>query len=451
MEYAMKSIKIGSGAGYSDDRLQPALDIIQHGEVDYIVFECLAERTIAIAQQRKMNNPKQGYDSLLEYRMEQVLPLCVKNKVKIVTNMGAANPEAAAEMIKNIAQNQGLHNLKIAAVTGDDVFSRISYYQNETLLENKKQIKDLGSSIVSANAYIGAQGIVQALEAGADIVITGRAADPSLFLGPMMYEFSWSFEDTELLGKGTIGGHLMECGAQITGGYFADPGYKEVPELWNVGFPIMEVDEKGDYKITKLDDAGGLVSLATVKEQLLYEIHDPSNYLTPDVIADFTNIQVEEVESNVIRVFGGSGKPKTGLLKTSIGYKDGYIAEAEISYGGSGSVQRANLAKEIIQKRLAAQNIEPTEIRYDFIGLNSLYGNKILSTQEADEVRLRIAARVGDDVMAKAVIREVESLYTNGPAGGGGIRSNIKEIVSIGSILIPEADTDIKISYREVT
>lgn len=447
----MKSIKIGSGAGYSDDRLQPALDIIRYGEVDYIVFECLAERTIAIAQQRKMNNPKQGYDSLLEYRMEQVLPLCVKNKVKIVTNMGAANPEAAAEMIKNIAQNQGLHNLKIAAVTGDDVFSRISYYQNETLLENKKQIKDLGSSIVSANAYIGAQGIVQALEAGADIVITGRAADPSLFLGPMMYEFGWSFEDTELLGKGTIGGHLMECGAQITGGYFADPGYKEVPELWNVGFPIMEVDEKGDYKITKLDDAGGLVSLATVKEQLLYEIHDPSNYLTPDVIADFTNIQVEEVESNVIRVFGGSGKPKTGLLKTSIGYKDGYIAEAEISYGGSGSVQRANLAKEIIQKRLAAQNIEPTEIRYDFIGLNSLYGNKILSTQEADEVRLRIAARVGDDVMAKAVIREVESLYTNGPAGGGGIRSNIKEIVSIGSILIPEADTDIKISYREVT
>lgn len=243
----------------------------------------------------------------------------------------------------------------------------------------------------------------------------------------------------------------MECGAQITGGYFADPGYKEVPELWNVGFPIMEVDEKGDYNITKLDDAGGLVSLATVKEQLLYEIHDPANYLTPDVIADFSKIQVEEVESNVIKVFGGSGKPKTGLLKTSIGYKDGYIAEAEISYGGSGSVQRANLAKEIIQKRLAAQNIEPTEIRYDFIGLNSLYGNKILSTQEADEVRLRIATRVENDVMAEAIVREVESLYTNGPAGGGGIRSNIKEIVSIGSILIPEEDTNIKISYCEVT
>ena len=446
----MKSIKIGSGAGYSDDRLEPALDIIRYGNVDYIVFECLAERTIAIAQQRKMKTPKAGYDSLLEYRMEQVLPLCAEKKVKIVTNMGAANPQAAAEMVKQIAEEQGLHDLKIAAVTGDDVFSEIDRYQNETLLENDRSIKDLGSSIVSANAYIGAKGIVQALEAGADIVITGRAADPSLFLAPMMYEFGWSFEDAEILGKGTIGGHLMECGAQITGGYFADPGYKDVPELWNVGFPIMEVDEKGDYQITKLKDAGGLVSLATVKEQLLYEIHDPANYLTPDVVADFTNVQVEEIAADVVKVFGGSGKPKTGLLKTSIGYKEGYIAEAEISYGGAGSVARAKLAKTIIEKRLAAQNIEPVEMRYDFIGLNSLYGNALSRTQEAPEARLRVAARTDDERTAKAIVREVESLYTNGPAGGGGIRSNIKEIVSIGSILIPEEDTDINVSYWEV-
>jgi len=447
----MKSIRIGSGAGYSDDRLEPALDIIKYGKVDYIVFECLAERTIAIAQQRKIKNPQEGYDSLLEYRMEQVLPLCVEKKVKVITNMGAANPEAAAELVKKIAQEQGLHNLKIAAVTGDDVLPGMHRYQDEKLLENNRQIKELGSSIVSANAYIGARGIVQALEAGADIVITGRAADPSLFLGPMVYEFGWSFENTKLIGKGTIGGHLMECGAQITGGYFADPGYKEVPELWNVGFPIMKVDEKGDYYITKLDNAGGLVSLATVKEQLLYEIHDPTNYLTPDVIADFSNIKVEELEHNVVKVFGGLGKEKTGLLKTSIGYKEGCIAEAEISYGGSSAVERAKLAKEIIKKRLSAQKIEPVEIRYDFIGINSLYGNEVLDTQEILEVRLRVAARVKDEVTAKAVVREVESLYTNGPAGGGGIRSNIKEIVSIGSILIPEEDTDIKISYCEVT
>ncbi|MER2011875.1 MAG: acyclic terpene utilization AtuA family protein [Psychrobacter alimentarius] len=446
----MKSIKIGSGAGYSDDRLEPALDIIRDGDVDYIVFECLAERTIAIAQQRKMKDSKQGYDSLLEYRMAQVLPLCVENNVKIVTNMGAANPKAAAEMVKQIAEKQGLHHLKIAAVTGDDVFPKIERYQNETLLENGKQIKELGSSIVSANAYIGAAGIVQALKAGADIVITGRAADPSLFLGPMMYEFGWSFENAELLGKGTIGGHLMECGAQITGGYFADPGYKEVPELWNVGFPIMEVTENGEYHITKLANAGGLVSLATVKEQLLYEIHDPANYLTPDVIADFSSVQVEEVAKDVVKVFGGSGKLKTGLLKTSIGYKDGYIAEAEISYGGAGSVERAKLAKTIMQKRLAAQDIEPIEIRYDFIGLNSLYANETFDMQEAPETRLRIAARTEDEAVANTIVREAMSLYTNGPAGGGGIRSNIKEIVSIGSILIPEPDTDINVSYWEV-
>ena len=397
----MKTIKIGSGAGYADDRLAPALDVMTYGDVDYIVFECLAERTIAIAQQRKMQQPNEGYDRLLEYRMAQVLPLCVEKKVKIISNMGAANPKAAAETIKQIAKQQGLHSLKIAAVTGDDVFADIASYQDETLIENNRTIKDLGDSIVSANAYIGAKGIVQALSAGADIVITGRAADPSLFLAPMVYEFGWSFDDTDLMGKGTIGGHLMECGAQITGGYFADPDYKDVPELWNVGFPILEVTEDGEYTVTKLPTAGGLVSKATVKEQLLYEIHDPARYLTPDVIADFSNVSVKAIGKDLVQVSGGSGKPKTGLLKTSIGYKDGYIAEAEISYGGSGAVKRAALAKTVIENRLAAQHLEPIEIRYDFIGLNSLYNNELAGTEEVAEVRLRVAARTVNKTMAE--------------------------------------------------
>ena len=330
------------------------------------------------------------------------------------------------------------------------MFTDIVRYQNETLLENNRSIKDLGDSIVSANAYIGAKGIVQALSAGADIVITGRAADPSLFLAPMVYEFGWSFDDADLMGKGTIGGHLMECGAQITGGYFADPDYKEVPELWNVGFPILAVTEDGEYTVTKLPNAGGLVSEATVKEQLLYEIHDPARYLTPDVIADFSNVSVKAIDNDVVQVSGGSGRPKTGLLKTSIGYKDGYIAEAEISYGGSGAVKRAALAKRVIENRLAAEHIKPIEIRYDFIGLNSLYSNELASTAEAAEVRLRVAARTAGKTMAQTITREVESLYTNGPAGGGGIRSHIQAIVSIGSILIPETDTDITVSYWEV-
>lgn len=446
----MKTIRIGSGAGYSDDRLEPALEVMEKGNVDYIVFECLAERTIAIAQQRKLKNPDEGYDKLLAYRMKQVLPLCNSKNVKVVTNMGAANPVAAAKLVKEIAEAQNIQGLKIAAVVGDNVFSEVDRYNQERLLENGLKIQDIRSSIVSANAYIGAAGIAEALDNGADIVITGRASDPSLFLGPLIHEFGWSLEDAELLGKGTMAGHLMECGAQVTGGYYADPGYKDVPDLWNVGFPILEIDELGELHISKLKNTGGLVSGSTVKEQLLYEIHDPANYLTPDVIADFSQAEVQEIEEDVVRVTGGSGKPKSGYLKTSIGYQEGYMAEAEISYGGSGSVERARLAQDIISKRLEQANIEIGEIRFDFIGLNSLYKDVVESQGAVKEVRLRVAARTADLAAATAVTREVEALYTNGPAGGGGIRTSIKDIVSIGSILIPETDVTIDVIYSEV-
>lgn len=446
----MKTIRIGSGAGYSDDRLEPALEIMEKGNVDYIVFECLAERTIAIAQQRKMKNPDEGYDKLLAYRMEQVLPLCSSEKVKVVTNMGAANPVAAAKLIKEIAEAQNIKGLKIAAVVGDNVFSEIDRYSEESLLENGRKIKDIRSSIVSANAYIGAAGIAEALDNGADIVITGRASDPSLFLGPLIHEFGWSMDDAELMGIGTMAGHLMECGAQVTGGYFADPGYKDVPELWNVGFPILEIDEKGELLLSKLDTAGGMVTESTVKEQLLYEIHDPANYLTPDVIADFSQAEVQQVEKDVVKVSGGSGKEKSGYFKTSIGYKEGYLAEAEISYGGSGSVERAKLAQDIISKRLERANVKIDEIRYDLIGQNSLYKDDLGQGDSAKEVRLRVAARTVEPEDAAAVTREVEALYTNGPAGGGGIRTSIKDIVSIGSILIPEKDVSVEVFYSEV-
>ncbi|MFP8782600.1 acyclic terpene utilization AtuA family protein [Planococcus plakortidis] len=446
----MKTIRIGSGAGYSDDRLEPALEIMEKGNVDYIVFECLAERTIAIAQQRKMKNPDEGYDKLLAYRMERVLPLCSSKKVKVVTNMGAANPVAAAKLVKEMAEAQNMSGLKIAAVVGDDVFSEIDYYSDASLLENGRKINEIRSSIVSANAYIGAAGIAEALDNGADIVITGRASDPSLFLGPLIHEFGWSMDDANLMGIGTMAGHLMECGAQVTGGYFADPGYKDVPELWNVGFPILEIDEEGELLISKLKTAGGMVSESTVKEQLLYEIHDPANYLTPDVIADFSQAEVYQVEKDVVKVSGGSGKAKSGYLKTSIGYKEGYLAEGEISYGGAGSIERAELAREIISKRLELANVQIDEIRYDFIGQNSLYKGALSDRSSAKEVRLRVAARTVEPEDAKAVTREVEALYTNGPAGGGGIRTSIKDIVSIGSILIPESQVSIKVFYSEV-
>lgn len=451
----MRKIRIGSGAGFSGDRLEPALDLLEKGQLDYIIFECLAERTIALAQERKLKRPDQGYNELLEYRMTKVLPLAAANKVKVITNMGAANPLSAARVVKRIAQELGIHDLKIAAVLGDDVFGQIEKYQDLPVMETGKKLGTLRKSLISANAYIGLEGIVAALREGADIVITGRVADPSLVVGPLAFEFGWGQEDYHLLGKGTLAGHLLECGAQVTGGYFADPGYKDVPDLWNVGFPIAEIAENGDLIITKLEEAGGIVSPATVKEQILYEIHDPSSYLTPDVIADFSQIVVKELEPNRVLVTGASGKPKSGFYKTSVGYKDCYIVEAEISYGGSGAYERAALAGEIISRRLDYLKIGVEELQMDYIGVNSLYKDYISQAQNGansdfKDVRLRVTARTLHKEEALRIGYEVEALMTNGPAGGGGVRVHVKDNVSIVSLLVPGNDIQLRVEYQEV-
>ncbi|MEI2472618.1 acyclic terpene utilization AtuA family protein [Peribacillus frigoritolerans] len=450
----MKKIRIGSGAGYAGDRIEPAMELIQKGNLDYIIFECLAERTIALAQQEKMKNPDKGYNHLLKYRMEKVLSLCIENDVTLITNMGAANPLAAAKFVKQLAEEKGIGHLKIAAVSGDDVYPNIGKYMDCTIIETGVPLKEVKSSIISANAYIGISGIVSALREGADIVITGRVSDPSLVVAPLKHEFGWEDTDYELLGKGTAAGHLLECGAQVTGGYFADPGYKDVPDLWNVGYPIAEVQENGNFLLTKLEVSGGMVTAATVKEQVVYEIHDPTRYLTPDVIADFSQIEVIEKETNQVHIKGVSGKEKSGYYKTSIGYLDGYIVEAEISYGGSGCLGRSRLAEEVVRHRLIQANIEIQEIRFDHIGSNSLYGSSIseplYNKEKLSEVRLRVAARTADKVGANLIGQEVEALYTNGPAGGGGVRVNVQEVVSIASILIPSEDITIDVTYEEV-
>lgn len=451
----MRTLRIGSGAGYAGDRIEPALEVMEKGNISYIVFECLAERTIALAQQQKLRDPNTGYNDLLVYRMSKVLPLSSAKQIKVVTNMGAANPVAAAQVVKRLAEEMGIRHLKIAAVTGDDVLPQITNYLDLPILETGEQLARLQSAIISANAYIGIEGIVQALRDGADIVITGRVADPSLVLAPLVHEFGWDTTGYDLLGKGTLAGHLLECGAQVTGGYFADPGYKDVPGLWNVGFPIAEVSEDGDLTITKLPDAGGMVTPATVKEQILYEIHDPADYLTPDVIADFSRVTVEEVGPNRVFVSGACGKAKTGLYKTSVGYKDGYIVEGEISYGGGGAYDRAQVAATIVERRLAATQVPIEELRIDYIGVNSLYKDAISSSIQSSridipEVRLRIAGRTMTREDAVRIGNEVEALYTNGPAGGGGVRVHLSENISIASILIPSADVRTGVVYAEV-
>lgn len=448
----MKTIRIGSGAGYAGDRIEPAIALMEEGELDYIIFECLAERTISLAQKRMRNEPDHGYNDLFEYRFDKILNVLKRKKIKVITNMGAANPKSAAYKCRKMAEEKGISDLKIAYVEGDDVGDRIAAYRNVPVMETGKPLSDISGEILSANGYIGIQGIVEALEHGADIVITGRVADPSLTLGPLVYEFGWKMDDYKRLGKGTLAGHLLECAGQVTGGYFADPGIKDVPELWNLGFPIAEIEEDGDCIITKLETAGGLVSEDTVKEQILYEIQDPANYFTPDVTADFSKVKVKQIGENRVKITGGSGKAPNGFYKTSVGYHDSYIGEGQISYGGENVFERAKLAKEILKHRFEDLSLSYEEIRMDLIGADSLYGEKIsVRAEKSDpiEIRLRVAARTKDRRTAEQIGEEVEALYTNGPYGGGGAYKSVRDIISIASILIPSDQFEISVYYLE--
>jgi hypothetical protein len=432
----MKTIRIGSGAGYSGDRIEPAVELAERGNIQYLGFECLAERTIALAQQQKLKDPNAGYDPLLEQRMRAVLAICKSKGIKIITNMGAANPPAAAAKTVEIARQLGIEGLKVAAVLGDDVLEACKR-GNYPLLEIEGRVADLGNRMLSANAYLGAAPIVQALAAGADVVITGRVGDPALFMAPLIHEFGWAMDDWDRLGKGAVVGHLLECAGQITGGYFADPGVKDVAGLARLGFPIGEVSEDGDLVITKVEGSGGAVTEATCKEQLLYEVHDPSQYLQPDVIGDFSKVTVTQVGPDRVRIEGGGGRAKTGHLKTSIGYIDSYIGEGQISYAGPGALERGRLALDIVRERLELTGVQMTEARFDLIGADSLHGAALSGSGNPYEVRVRVAGRADSLAEAVRIGNEVETLYTNGPAGGGGAFKSAREVVAVVSVLLP--------------
>ncbi|AOK04178.1 DUF1446 domain-containing protein [Burkholderia sp. AU28942] len=444
-----RCVRIGAGAGYSGDRIEPAVELAEHGQLDYLVFECLAERTIAIAQQTRRNDPSLGYDPLLDARMHAVLPVAAAKRVRIVSNMGAANPRAAARRTAQIAQSLGIAGLKIAAVEGDDVLDVVlrGAFRFE---ESGDEVAAYRDRIVSANAYLGAAPIVAALAAGADVVLTGRVADPALFAAPLIHAFGWRMDDWNALGQATVVGHLLECAGQVTGGYFADPGYKDVPNLARLGFPIGEVAADGSVVITKVPHAGGRVSAATCKEQLLYEIHDPARYLQPDVVADFTRVSVAEEAPDRVRVRGGRGSARTDTLKVSVAYVDGWIGEGQISYGGPGALARARLARDIVRERLALTGVAATELRFDLIGVDALYGDATPAMRgEPAEVRVRVAGRTATAAEAARIGNEVETLYTNGPAGGGGAFKAAREVIAVQSVLLPRAAVTPSFSFVE--
>lgn len=431
----MRTIRIGAGAGYSGDRIEPAVELAEKGSIDYLIFECLAERTIAIAQQARMKDPGMGYDPLLEERIRKVLPVCRQNGIRILTNMGAANPLAAAALVKKIAGELGLDGLKVAAVAGDDVLDTLR--TGNYTLDGGAHVDRLGKNVLSANAYLGASPLVDALAEGADVVVCGRVADPALALAPLVHEFGWRMDDWERLGRGTLVGHLLECAGQITGGYFADPGFKDVPELAWLGFPIGEVDEEGNVVITKVEGSGGLVTVATCKEQMLYEIHDPSAYMTPDVIADFSRVQMEDLGKDRVRITGATGRTRPENLKVSVGYIDSYIGEGQMSYAGSGALQRARLALDIVKQRFDITGVKACEMRFDIIGVDAIHGDRLGMGSDPYEVRIRVIGRTDSLREAVRIGNEVETLYTCGPAGGGGASKSAREVIAIQSTYIP--------------
>jgi hypothetical protein len=433
-----RDLHIGCGAGFSGDRTDAAGPVVatlaRRGGPACLIFETLAERTLALAQLARRRDPAGGYEPLLDRMLRPVLAACLEHRIRIVSNFGAANPPAAAARILAMARELGLRAPRIAVIHGDD----LSGPAHRALLERELGSALEGIDIASANAYLGAEPIAAALDAGADIVVAGRVADPSLVVGPAMAHFGLAKDDWTALGRATMAGHLLECGAQVTGGYFADPGFKDVPGLHEAGFPIARLEASGRIVVGKAEGTGGCVTLQTVKEQLLYEVHDPAAYLTPDVAADITGAEVKVVGPDQVELSGVDGHPRPDRLKVTVCHEGGWLAEGEISYAGPGAEARARLAADVLRRRL-----EDLALRVDLVGTLSLFGddrNELLaSTAPGDgrDVRLRIAAAHADRDEAERVGREVTALYTCGPAGGGGVRTSVRSRLETLSCFVP--------------
>jgi len=449
----MASIRIGTGSAWWGDRVEPAQLNAERGDLDYLCFETMAEATISAAQVRKRRDPSfAGYDTYLDDRMRAVLPGCLKRGTRIISNQGWINPDGAAERIVHWLREFGGTGIKVAAISGSLIADRV-LDETDIILENGRNTDTLRDTMVSAEAYLGAEPIVEALRQGAQIVVTTRVADPSLFLAPMMHEFGWDPLDYARLGAGSAIGHVLECGAQATGGYFADPGFKDVPEPWNLAFPIAEVDATGAATISKVSGTGGAITRMTLKEQLLYEVHDPANYITPDVVVDFTTAILQEIGPDLVRVSGITGKPRTPTLKVSIGYAEGFIGEDMFFYAGPGALRRAELAKRILEKRFEIVGLKAEDIRIDFIGVNAIHGPaSARNGREPYEVAVRVAARTLTREEAFKIGREVDGMAVSG-VGMTGKRvphqDRVREVIGVWSSLIPRANVPWSINMYE--
>lgn len=447
----MTTVHIGCGAGFANDRPDAALalasDLAARDGRRFLFFELLAERTLAEAQLRRLADAESGYATRLFDFLEPVLEICLDAGIPIITNGGAANPGAAARRLRTQLQGSRFAAARIACVLGDDLLD-----SGEAL--QRWLPKTLDGEVVSVNVYTGADGIAQALDEGANIVLCGRVADPSLAVGPLRHAFGWQADDWDRIALATAVGHLLECCTQVTGGYFAHPGLKDVPDLATVGCPIASIEADGRLTIGKAAGTGGCVTERTVKEQLLYEVHDPAAYLTPDVTLDLTQARVRQVGEDRVQVDGVRGHPRPVELKGLVGLRGKWFAEAEISYAGPGALPRAALARDILLQRCArlAPQLTPW---IDLIGVASLFNDargewlqqRLAEAPDPQDVRLRISFVDHDKALLENLLLDAESLYTNGPAGGGGVRRHLSESLGTASFLIPRTEVQQRVEW----
>lgn len=453
-----KKIRIGGGQGFWGDSPDAAIDMVKNGNLDYLACDYLAELTMSILQKQKNKNPEYGYAKDFVDLFSDIVEDCNKNNIKILANAGGVNVKSLVNKLTDIVKNKNIKGYKIGFVEGDNLKNDLEKYMLEGYeflnMDNGEKLETIKDKILNANVYFGHEPIVEALEKDADIVVTGRAADSTLFMSPLMHEFKWNEDDYDNIARGIAVGHLLECGGQASGGNY-QYGWRDVQNMDSLGFPIAEVSKDHIY-ITKTKTSGGLITEQSLKEQFLYEIHDPAKYITPDVIADFSKAEIKEVEKDFVEVKNIKGNTRPELLKLSIGYNAGYKVETYLNFAWPNAYEKAKLASEIIMKKMERKNLKTDDIRIDFVGLNALHLNVANMDPELvknmNEVLLRIAIRTKTKEEAYKLIPEISPLQLNGPPGASffGGRAKVQNVIGLWPTLIPREMVKLKTNVIEV-
>ena len=458
MSDAAAPLRIASGQGFWGDLQRAPIDQARRGPIDVLVMDYLAEVTMSILQKQKLRDPAMGYARDFVEVVTELAPDIRERGFKVISNAGGVNPVACAEAIVAGARGRGGAGLKVAVVTGDDLLDRLDDLLGRGVelrhMETGEPLSTVRDRVVSANAYLGARPIAEALAQGADVVVTGRTTDTGLTLAPLVDRFGWAWDDWDKMAAGTVAGHILECGAQSSGGNFTD--WQDVPDLAGIGFPIAEVAADGTFVVTKHAGTGGLVSRGTVAEQLLYEIGDPADYITPDVVADFTSIRLDDQGGDRVRVSGIEGGADTDSLKVSAAYSDGWKATSTLVYAWPDAARKARAAAAVLKDRLDALGLAFDEYRAEVVGLNALSETNepdAAAEKDLDEVQLRVSVRGQDKAAVEQFGREIAPLILTGPSavtGFAGGRPRPSEVIAYWPALIPKSEVRTEVRVLEV-